>query len=149
MGLARYYKRFIAGFSKVVHPITSLQNKGIKFEWATKCEFFFNLFKDILTSASILNIVDPNENFVLYTYACNEGIGGILTENEHVIGYESRELKEHERNYATHDLELVSIVHALKMWRHYLKGKKFELNTYHNILKYIFEQPTLNTRQTR
>jgi hypothetical protein len=58
-------------------------------------------------------------------------------------------LKEHEKNYATHDLELVAIVHALKMWRHYLMGRKFELRTDHNGLKYLFEQQTLNVRKTR
>jgi hypothetical protein len=62
---------------------------------------------------------------------------------------ESRKLKEHEKNYATHDLELVAIVHALRMWRHYLIGKRFELRTYHIGLKYLFEQPTLNARQKR
>jgi hypothetical protein len=107
------------------------------------------LLKELLTSAPILNIVDPNENFVVCTDACKEGLGGVLTQNGHVISYESIKLKEHERNYATHDLELVSIVHALKMWRHYLMGKKFELRTDHSGLKYLFEQPTLNARQTR
>ena len=72
--------------------------------------------------------------------ACKEGIGGVLTQNGNVIFYESRNIKEHEKNYATHDLELVAIVHALKMWRHYLMGKKFELRTDHHRLKYLFEQ---------
>jgi hypothetical protein len=123
-GITRYYRRFIAGFSKISHPITSLQKKGIKFEWTVECEENFNLLKELLTSAPILNIVDPNENFVVCTDACKEGLGGVLTQNGHVIGYESKKLKEHERNYATHDLELASIVHALKMWRHYLMGKE-------------------------
>jgi hypothetical protein len=86
---------------------------------------------------------------VVCTDACKEGLGGVLTQNGHVIGYESRKLKEHERNYATHDLELVAIVHALNMWRHYLMGKRFELRTDHSGLKYLFEQPTLNARKTR
>ena len=67
----------------------------------------------------------------------------------HVICYESRNLKEHGNNYATHDLELVAIVHALKMWRHYLMGRRFELRTYHSSLKYLFDQPTLNARKSR
>jgi hypothetical protein len=71
----------------------------------------------------MLKIVDPNESFVVCTDACKEGLRGFLTQNGHVIGYESRNLKEHERNYATHDLELAPIVHALRMWRHYLMGK--------------------------
>jgi hypothetical protein len=58
-------------------------------------------------------------------------------------------LKEHERHYATHDLELEAIVHALKMWKHYLMGKRFALRTYHNGLKYLFGQPTLNAKQSR
>jgi hypothetical protein len=63
--------------------------------------------------------------------------------------YESRKLKEHERHYVDHDLELLAIVHALNMWRHYLMGKRLELNTYHNGMKYLFGQPTLNSRQSR
>jgi hypothetical protein len=149
MGIASYYRRFIVGFSKISHPITSLQNKGTKFEWTLKCENNFNMLKELLTSAPMLKIVDPNESFVVCTDTCKEGIGGVLTQNGHVIGYESRKLKEHERNYAMHELELAAIVHALRMWRHYLMGKKFELRTDHIVLKYLFEQPTLNARQPR
>jgi hypothetical protein len=83
------------------------------------------------------------------TDACKEGLGGFLTQNGHVIGYESKNLKECERNYATHDLELASIVHALNMWMNYLMGKRFELRTDHSGMKHIFEQATLNDRQTR
>jgi hypothetical protein len=149
MGLYGYYRRFIVGFYNISHPITSLQNKGTKFEWTPKCEENFNLLKELLTSAPVLNIADPNEIFVVCTDACKEGLGGVLRKNGHVIGYESRKLKEHERNYATHDLELVAIVHALRTWRHYLMGKRFELRIDHIGLKYLFEQPTLNARQTR
>jgi hypothetical protein len=70
-------------------------------------------------------------------------------QNGHVIGYESIKIKEHERNYATHDSELASIVHTLRMWRHYLMGKRFELRTDHIGLKYLFEQPTWNAKQRR
>ena len=149
MGLVRYYMRFIAGFSKIFHPITSLQKKGIKFEWTTKCEYNFNLLKEFLTSALVLKIVDPNENFVVCTDACKEGLGGVLTQNGHVIGYESKRHQEHERKYVTHGLEIFFIVHALNMWRHYLMGKRFELRIDHSGLKYIFEQPNLNARKTR
>jgi hypothetical protein len=149
MGLVGYYRRFIVGFSKISHPITSLQKKGTKFEWTLKCENNFNILKELLTSAPVLKIVNPNESFVECTNSCKEGLGGFLTQNGHVIGYESRNLKEHERNYATHDLELATIVHALRMWRHYLTGKKFELRTDHIGLKYRFEHPTLTAKQTR
>ena len=66
-----------------------------------------------------------------------------------MICYESIKLKEHEKNYATHDLELEAIVDALKMWRHYLMGKKFEVKIDHCGLKYLFDQPPLNARQAR
>jgi hypothetical protein len=105
--------------------------------------------KQLLTSAPILRIADPNEDFVVCTDACKEGLGGVLSHNGFVICYESRKLKEHEKNYATHDLELAAIVHALKKWRHYLMGRRFELRTDHNGLKYLFDQPTLNARQSR
>jgi hypothetical protein len=73
----------------------------------------------------ILKIVDPHEYFLVCIDDCKERIGGIVTQNEHAICYESIKLKEHEKSYVTHDLELVAIVHALKMWRHYLMSRKF------------------------
>jgi hypothetical protein len=118
IGLVGYYKRFIVEFSNISHPITSLQKKGIKFEWTFEYEENFNLLKELLTS-------DPNESFLVCIDACKEGFDGVLTQNGHVIGYESRNLKEHERNYATQDLDLDAIVHTLNMWRHYLMGKRF------------------------
>jgi hypothetical protein len=75
MVLSCYYKMFIAGFSKISHPITSLQKKGIKFEWTSECEENFNMLKELLTSVPILNIVDPKESLVVCTEACKEGIG--------------------------------------------------------------------------
>ena len=69
--------------------------------------------------------------------------------NDYAICYESRKLKEEGKNYATHDLELAVIIHALKMWRHYITGKKFLLKTDNMILKYLFDQLDLNVRQSR
>ena len=101
----------------------------------------------MLTSAPLLKIVDPNEDFVACTKACNEGISGILTQNGRVILYEYGKIKEHKRNYATHDLELATIMHVLNMWRHYLMGRKYELRINHHSLKYLFEHQNLNVRQ--
>jgi hypothetical protein len=115
-----------------------LQKKGVKFEWTPKCEEIFQHLKDVLTSAPILNIVDPYEYFIVCTDACKEGLGGFLTQKDHVVCYESKKLKEHDINYATLDLELAVIVHALKMWRNFHMGRKFELNTYHFGLKHLF-----------
>jgi hypothetical protein len=79
MRLAGYYRRLIEGFSKISHPITSLQKKGIKFEWTSKCEESFQRLKGLLTRAPILKIADPNEDFIVYIDACKEGLGGFLT----------------------------------------------------------------------
>ena len=126
MGLDEYYRRFVKGFSKVSHPITSSQKKGINFKSTTKCEESLQQLKSLLTSASILTIANPNEEFFVCIDTCKEGIGGVLMPDGHVVCYESKKLKGHERIYATHDLELDAIVHALKMWIHYLLGRKFQ-----------------------
>ena len=127
MGPKRYYRRFIKGFSKIPHAITSLQRKGIKFEWTSRCEKSFQKLKNLLTSALVLKVADPEKYFVVCTNACVQGLGGVLMQDNHVVCCESRKLKDHEKNYVTHDLELVAIVHALRMWRHYLMGRKIEL----------------------
>ena len=78
-----------------------------------------------------------------------DGLGSVLTQEEHVIAYESRKLKVHEKNYATYDLELAAVIHALKMWRHHLIGRNFILMTGNKGLKYLLDQPNLNSRQAR
>lgn len=93
-----------------------------------------------------MKLVDPNEDFVVCTNAYKEGLGGVLMEEGHVINYDFRELKDRENNYATHDLELETIIHTLKMWKHYLIGKKYQLRTYNVSLKYIFDQSFINIR---
>jgi hypothetical protein len=123
MGLAGYYRRFTEGFSNIAHRVTYFQRKGVKFQWTLDCEKSFQHLKKLLTSAPILRTIDLEEDFIVCTNACNEGLGGVLSQNRFVICYESRNLKDHERNYATHDLELTTIVHALRKWRHYLVGR--------------------------
>jgi hypothetical protein len=149
MGLAGYYRRFIKGFSKISCLITALQKKGTKFFWTSKCEERFQELKNILTHAPVLNIVDPDDDFLVCTNACKEGLGRFLMQEGRVIFYTSRKFNEHEINYVTHDLELVSIVHALKMWRHYLLGRRFVLMIDHCGLRHLFDQPKLNSRQAR
>lgn len=129
--------------------MTKLTKKGEKFVWTPKCEEEFLELKKRLTSAPVLAVSNGNSGFAIYTDACGVGLGAVLMQNERVIGYASRQLKPHENNYATHDLELLAIIFALKMWRHYLLGDKFELFTDHKPLKYLFTQKDLNLRQQR
>jgi hypothetical protein len=105
--------------------------------------------KYLITNAPILNIDDTNKEFLVCTDAYKEGIEGVLIQEGHVIFYKSRKLKEHEVNYVTRDMELPAIVHALKMWKHYLLGRRFVLKTNHSGLRYLFDQPKLNVRQAR
>ena len=105
-------------FSKFAHPINSLQRKGIKFEWTSRCDETFHQLKHLLISALALKIANLEIDCVVCTDACNQVLGGFLMQENHAVCYESRKLKDHEKNYATHDLELASIVHALNMWRH-------------------------------
>ena len=109
----------------------------------------FNKLKHLLTTAPILNIVDPFKDFVVCTAACNEGIVEVLLQENYVVAYKSKKLKEHEKNYATHDLEIDSIIHALKLWRPYLIGRKFILMSDNINLKYLFDQHNLNARHAR
>eukprot|EP00253_Pinus_taeda_P016502 PITA_16502 len=147
MGLAGYYRRFVVGFSKVAFPITSLEKKGKLFHWTPNCQKSFEQLKHLLTTALVLSIADPNKDYVVCTDASKEGLGGVLMQEGRVIAYESHKLKEHEQKYSAYDLELAAVIHALKMWRHYLMGRKFLLHTDHHSLTNYFSQPTLNARQ--
>ncbi|GJZ39752.1 putative reverse transcriptase domain-containing protein [Tanacetum coccineum] len=123
LGLAGYYRRFIKGFSKIARPMTKLTQKSMKFDWGEKAEAAFQLLKQKLCSAPILALPEGSENFVVYCDASHKGLGAVLMQREKVIAYASRQLRVHEKNYTTHDLELGAVVFALKMWRHYLYGK--------------------------
>jgi len=149
LGLAGYYRRFVEGFSKIAAPMTKLIQKEVKFEWTAKCEKSFQELKDRLTSAPILAMPSGPGGYVVYTDASKIGLGCVLMQNGRVIAYGSRQLKRHEVNYPTHDLELAAVIHALKLWRHYLYGETFEVFTDHKSLKYVFSQKELNLRQRR
>jgi hypothetical protein len=96
-----------------------------------------------------MKIVDPSNDFLVCKDSCKEGLGGVLMKEGHVICYMSRKLNEHEINYVTHDLELATIVHTLKMWRHYLMGRTFVLMTDHCGLRHLFYQPKINSKKAR
>jgi hypothetical protein len=102
-----------------------------------------------LTTAPVLVMPNMEKPFSIYRDASVQGLGCVLMQDGHVVAYASRQLRKHEEHYPTHDLELAVVVHALKIWRHYLIGKRCELYTDHKSLKYIFTQPALNLRQRR
>nr|GFA90997.1 putative reverse transcriptase domain-containing protein [Tanacetum cinerariifolium] len=149
LGLAGYYRQFIASFSKIAKPLTLLTQKNKKFEWGDEQENAFQTLKDMLCDAPILALPEGADNFVVYCDALNQGFRCVLLQRNKVITYASRQLKIHEKNYTTHDLELGAVVFALKMWRHYLYGTNSVIYTDHKSLQHIFDQKELNIRQRR
>jgi hypothetical protein len=149
MGLAGYYRRLILDFSRIAKPITEMLKKEAKFVWGHKCEDAFHALRQHLTTTPVLAQPDSSKPFDVYCDASGTGLGCVLMQDNRVIAYASRALRPHEQNYPTHDLELAAVVHALKMWRHYLMGTHCNIFTYHKSLKYIFTQADLNMRQRR
>ncbi|GJZ16082.1 putative reverse transcriptase domain-containing protein [Tanacetum coccineum] len=126
---------------------TEMNQKDNKYEWGKEEEEAFQTLKQKLCSAPILALPEGTEDFVVYCDASLKGYGAVLMQREKVIAYASRQLKVHEENYATRDLELGAVVFALRLWRHYLYGTKCVVFTDHKSLQYILNQKELNLRQ--
>jgi hypothetical protein len=129
--------------------MTELLEKGKTFEWMPRCESSFQELKKSLTTAPVLTMPDMKRSFSIYCDASGQGLGCVLMQDGLGVAYTSRQLRKHEEKYPTHDLELAAVVHALKIWRHYIIGKRCEVYSDHKSLKYIFTQPDLNLRQRR
>ncbi|KAL0561545.1 hypothetical protein IC582_001979 [Cucumis melo] len=149
LGLAGYYRRFVENFSRIATPLTQLTRKGVPFVWSKACEDSFQTLKQKLVTAPVLTVPDGSGSFVIYSDASKKGLGCVLMQQGKVVAYASRQLKSHEQNYPTHDLELAAVVFALKIWRHYLYGEKIQIFTDHKSLKYFFTQKELNMRKRR
>ena len=137
------------GFSVIASWLTKLLRKRIKFKWTNKYQNSFEQLKGMLVEAPILTQPTLGKEYTLYSDASSIGLGCVLMQDGKVVAYTSRQLKPHEQNYPTHDLELATIVFALKIWRHYLYGENCRIYTDHNSLKYLLTQKELNLRQRR
>jgi hypothetical protein len=149
LGLVVYYRRFIPDFSKIAKPMTRLLEKDHKFSWTAECETSFCTLRTLLITTSVLAHPDIEKPFDVFCDTSRIGLGCVLMQDGKVIAYASRQLRKHEIDYPTHDLELAVVVHVLKIWRHYLLGNVCNIFTDHKRLKYIFTQPELNMRQRR
>nr|GFA45033.1 putative reverse transcriptase domain-containing protein [Tanacetum cinerariifolium] len=129
--------------------MTKLTQKKVKFDWGEKQEAAFQIIKQKLCNASILALPEASEDFVIYCDASIKGLGAVLMQREKVIAYGSRQLKVHEKNYTTHDLELGAVVFALKIWRHYLYRTRCTVFVDHKSLQHILDHKELNMRQRR
>jgi hypothetical protein len=149
LGLAGYYRRFILNFSKIAKPITELLKKDHKYVWSEDCGEAFLMLKKLLTTWSVLAQPKISMSFDVYCDVSGTGLEYVLMQEGRVISYSPRQLRCHEENYPTHDLELAVVVMALRILRHYLLGNVVHIYTDHKSLKYIFTQPNLNMRQRR
>ena len=147
--LAGYNRKFVKGFSMTAASMTRLLKKNVKFEWSEKFQVSFDKLKAFLTEASVLTQPTYGKEYMIFSDASLNGLGCVLMQEGKVVSYASRQLKSHEKNYPTHDLELPVIVFALKIWRHYLYGEKCFIYTDHKSLKYLPSQRELNLRQRR
>ncbi|KAJ9535388.1 hypothetical protein OSB04_un001497 [Centaurea solstitialis] len=149
LGLAGYYRRFIQDFSKIAVPLTRLTRKSERFVWGEEQEAAFDTLRRKLCEAPVLTLPEGVEDLTVYCDASYHGLGCVLMQRGRVIAYASRQLKTHEVNYPTHDLELAAVVFALKLWRHYLYGVRCTIYTDHKSLRYFMDQQNLNMRQRR
>ena len=115
LGLVGYYRRFIEDFSRLAAPMTRLTRKEVRFDWDDRCEEAFQELKRRLTTAPILIIPDMGHGYTVYYDASRAGLGCVLMQSGRVVTYGSRQLKNHEQNYPTHNMELTAVVFALKI----------------------------------
>ena len=138
LGLVGYYRKFVGRFLKLAASLTKLTRKEENFVWSEACQQSFDELKRKLTSAPVLTLLSGQDGYIMYCDASRQGLGCVLMQHENLIAYASRQLKKHEQNYPTHDLELAAVVFALWIWRHYLYRVPCKIFTYHKSLQYLF-----------
>jgi hypothetical protein len=155
LGLFSYYRRFIENFSKIAAPLNELLKKEVEYNWTNKQQQAFELLKEKLITAPIVQYPDFEKPFYLYTDASTIGIGSVLAQKsekgEHVIAYASRTLTPAEKNYGVSELECLAVVWSIKYFRHYLCGSQFTIITDHAALKWLLNSSseTANRRLER
>ena len=155
LGFANFYRRFIQGYSRIISPLTRLLRKDVKFELDSAAYTAFETIKQAFTKADILKHYDPNLPTILETDASDYAISGVLSQYHgkvlYPVAFMSRKMNPAERNYEIHDKELLAIVEAIKIWRHYLEGLRdpFTIFSDHQALQYFQTSKTLTRRQAR
>ena len=137
LGIVGYYRQFLEHFSLTTFTFNSVNPKKVNFEWDDQCEQNFQELKNRLIFALILTLSTTRTGYVIFNDASRQGLGCVLMQDDKVIAYASCQLQKYEINYPTHDLELIVMAFALKIWRHYLYGEKSQVFTDHKSLKYL------------
>jgi transposase InsO family protein len=149
LGLAGFYRRFVQDFSTIAAPLNELTKKGVPFSWGEAQENSFNILKDKLTHAPLLQLPDFNKTFELECDASGIGLGGVLLQDRKPVAYFSEKLSGPALNYSTYDKELYALVRTLETWQHYLWPKEFVIHSDHESLKHIRSQGKLNRRHAK
>ena len=151
LGLCSYYRKFVRNFAYKAHYLTLLLKKTTPYVWTDLQERSFQALKDSLTHAPVLQLPDfQRPFFVVVTDASGKGLGAVLMQDNHPIAFESRKFKPTEVKYSTYDKELSAVVHALKMWKHYLMGSEFIIKTdQQSINKHVLSQPLISDRHIK
>ena len=149
LGLCSYYRRFIKHFAHIASPLHDLTKKKISFQWSEQQKASFMKLKAALTSGPVLIIPDLYKPFVVEADACGDCIGAVLNQEGHAVAFESRRLNDVEKRYDIYEKELLAVVHALKIWKHYLLGNEFLVKTDHQSLKYFKTQRHLQEKHAR
>jgi hypothetical protein len=149
LGLAGFYRRFVQEFNTIAAPLNELTKKGAPFHWGPAQENAFNLLKEKLTNAPLLQLPDFGKPFELECDASGIGIGGVLIQDGKPVAYFSEKLSGLNLNYSTYDKELYALVCTLETWQHYLWPKEFVIHSDHESLKHIRSQNKLNRRHAK
>lgn len=154
IGLAQFYQQYIRNFADIALPLTALLGEGRQFVWDESTESAFIALKTAISSAPVLRIFDPDLPSTVETDASGFAVGAVLFQIDadgfpRPVAFTSRKMNSAERNYPTHEQELLAVVHALKTWRYYLDGSHFVVYTDHDTLRHFPTQPKLTRRQAR
>jgi hypothetical protein len=147
--LADFYRQFVKDFSTIVASLHELTKKGTTFTWVVAHQHAFDMLKDKLTHAPLLQLPNFNETFELACDASGFDLGGVLLQGGKHVSYFSEKLSGPSLNYSTYDKELLDLVRTLETWQHYLWPKEFVIHSNHESLKHIRSQPKLNRRHAK
>jgi hypothetical protein len=149
LGLASFYHRFVKDYSTIAALLHELTKKGTTFTWAATHQHAFDMLKDKLTHAPLLQLPNFNKTFELECDASGFGLGGVLLQDGKPVAYVSEKLSGPSLNYCTYDKELLASVRTLETWQHYLWSKEFVIHFDHESLKHIRSQAKLNRRHSK
>lgn len=149
LGLCSYYRRFIYHFAHIAGPLHDLTKKSSKFQWTPKEKQSFEALKKAISTGPVLIVPDLSRPFHVSADASGDCVGAVLNQDGHPVAFESKRLKVNELNYDIYDKELTAVVHALKIWKHYLLGIDFTVKTDHQSLQYLFRQALIKDRHIK